>query len=434
MELTLLSMRVLLIDINPFMPPVTPISLGNIAAVLKASGHEVEVMSLGSNSMFSPQGVARFLKQYQPRLIGFGTYQRNIPHVRALAQLAKRVLPECRVVLGGPQVTFMPDAAVSALPEIDFLSRGEGEQAIRNIAEAMSHGVGGQPIPGVTTRKEGGECITGPSIEVARELDEYPSPWLTGVLDPAAMDESIILTSRGCPNNCCFCYTPAAFGPGTCSQSVERVLEDLAFVSQHGTGRLWFADPNFSFSETRVVEILEGILERGIASRMWIETRADMLTPQLIELMKRAGVHSIAMGLESASPNVYPALKKGIDPEQIEQAARSAIDSGLDVELFSQFALPNETKEDALQTLQFVMNCGVKIQGNSNAQQMHLYFGTELYSNHRERGIKPLRDDLPPYLAIGGAFETDWMTSAEIKQVETAWRAESADGGRRVVS
>jgi radical SAM superfamily enzyme YgiQ (UPF0313 family) len=427
-------MRVLLIDINPFMPPVTPISLGNLGAVLKASGHAVEVISLGSNSMFSQQGVVSYLRRYRPHLIGFGTYQRNIPHVRALAQLAKRVLPDCRVVLGGPQATFMPDAAVSALREVDFLSRGEGEQVIRNIAEAMEQGVEGQPIAGATIRTAGGECISGPPIEVQRELDEYPSPWLTGVLDPAAMDESIILTSRGCPNNCCFCYTPAAFGPGTCSQSVERVLEDLAYVSQKGTGRLWFADPNFSFSETRVVEILEGILHRGLKVSMWIETRADMLTPELIDLMKRAGVHSIAMGLESASPNVYPALNKGIDPEQIGQAARTAIASGLEAELFSQFALPNETRDDALQTLRFVMDCGVKIQGNSNAQQMHLYFGTDLYANYGERGIKPLRSDLAPYLAIGGAFETDWMTSEEIMQVERAWRAESVDGGKRVVS
>ena len=54
-------MRVLLIDINPFMPPVTPISLGNLGAVLKESGHEVEVMSLGSNSMFSANGLVCFL-------------------------------------------------------------------------------------------------------------------------------------------------------------------------------------------------------------------------------------------------------------------------------------------------------------------------------------------------------------------------------------
>jgi radical SAM superfamily enzyme YgiQ (UPF0313 family) len=413
-------MRVLLIDLNPFMAPVTPISLGHLGAVLKVAGHDVEVLSLGSNSSFSPRGFVDYIKDNPPRLVGFGTYQQNISHVRAIARMVKQASPETRVVLGGPQATFMPDASLSAMPEIDHLSRGEGELVIQAVAEAVDAGASDQPIVGATSRTAVGECVTGPMVEGPEHLDDYPSPWLTGVLDPAAMDESIMLTSRGCPNNCCFCYTPAAFG--------------IAYVARKGTGRLWFADPNFSFSEARVVAILEGILHREIPVSMWVETRADMLTPGLTDLLKRAGVHSIAMGLESASPNVYPALHKGIEPERIGRAARTALEAGLDVELFSQFALPNETREDALHTLEFVKNCGVKIRGNSNAQQMQLYFGAELYADYEERGIKPLRDHLPPYLAIGAAFETDWMSGREIKEVESAWRAESLDGGKRIVS
>ncbi len=427
-------MRALLIDINPFMPPVTPISLGNLGAVLKTEGHRVEVVSLGSSSRFSPRGLVDFLKEYDPKLVGFGTYQRNIPHVRAIARMVKAVLPESKVALGGPQVTFMPEAALSAMPEIDYLSRGEGELVIKAIAEAIDGDTSGQPIAGVTSRTIEGQYLTGPAPEPLADLDGYSSPWLTGVLDPASMEESIMLTSRGCPNNCSFCYTPAAFGRNTRSQSVERVLEDIAFVSKKGSGKLWFADPNFSFSEKRVIEILEGILSRGLTVNLWVETRADMLNPEIIDLMKRAGVHSIAMGLESASPNVYPALNKGIEPERIGQAAREALAAGLDVEFFSQFALPNETKLDALQTLKFVKECGVKIQGNSNAQQMQLYFGAELYSSCREHGIRPTMENLQPYLAIGGAFETEWMSQEEIKQVKNIWRAESRDGGKRVVS
>jgi anaerobic magnesium-protoporphyrin IX monomethyl ester cyclase len=427
-------MRVLLIDINPFMAPVTPISLGNLGAVLQGEGHEVEVISLGGSSRFSPWGLAEHLKGQRPRLVGFGTYQENISHVLAIARIVKKALPESRVVLGGPQATFMPEAALSAMPEVDYLSRGEGELVIRAIADAVEEGAPERPIAGATSRTADGEFLTGSMPEVPKSLDDYASPWLTGVLDPSSMDESILLTSRGCFSNCRFCYTPAAFGRKIRSQSVERVLEDITYVSKKGTGRLWFADPNFSFSERRVVEILEGILSRGLDVSMWIETRADMLTPGLIDLMKRAGVASIAMGLESASPNVYPALNKGIDPDTIGQAARSALAAGLDVELFSQFALPNETREDALETLRFVKDCGVKIRGNSNAQQMQLYFGAELTSKHRECGIRPLRDDLPPYLAIGAAFETEWMSEEEIKRVKSAWRAESLDGGKRVVS
>ena len=65
---------------------------------------------------------------------------------------------------------------------------------------------------------------------------------------------------------------------------------------------------------------------------------------------------------------------------------------------------------------------------------MHLYFGTKFHASPNEHGIRPLRDDLPPFLAIGGEFETEWMSKKEINEVKSAWRAESLDGGKRVVS
>jgi radical SAM superfamily enzyme YgiQ (UPF0313 family) len=289
-------------------------------------------------------------------------------------------------------------------------------------------------VPGATRRTADGGILTGPSIEPARDLDRYPSPWLSGILDPSAMSESIMLSSRGCPHSCAFCYTPAAFDRRIRYNSIDRVLEEIAYVAERGTGRLWFADPNFSFSEKRVIGILEGILSRDLQVEMWVETRADMLTPELIRLMKRAGVYLVAMGLESASPNVYPGLNKNLEPEAIREAARLALEAGLDVELFSQFALPNEALEDAMATLEFVKGCGVKIQGNSNAQQMQLYFGSEICADYAQYGVIPLREGFPPYLSIGTEFETRWMSKGEIDAIKRASKAESLDGGKRVVS
>jgi len=406
-----------------------------MGAVVKGMGHEVRVLSLGSTSTFSPRGMAAFLADFAPRVVGFGAYQRNLLHVRALARMVREVLPGAAVVLGGPQATFLPDEALAAMDEVDYVSRGEGEQVFGAIVQAVD-GAGDthEVVPGTTLRTCEGQCLDGPDPGPPADLDSYPSPWLTGVLDPGELDECIMLTSRGCCNNCSFCYTPRAFGRRIRSQSVERVLEDISRICREGTGRLWFADPNFSYNELRVVRLLEGILSRGLKPEMWIETRADMLHPELIKLLLRAGVHTVALGLESASENVYPALDKDISPEAIGQAARTMLQHGMDVELFSQYALPGETYDDALRTLAFVKDCGVPIRGNSNAQQMQLYFGSGLCDDLARNGIRPLRDDLPPYLSIGAEFETDWMSADEIRQVKEAWRAESLDGGKRVVS
>ena len=427
-------MKALLIDFSPFMPPVTPISIRYLGAALKGHGHEAEVLGLGSTSRFSPDAFRTRLQALSPDLVGFVTYQRNIFQVKALAALVKQAVPGAAVIMGGPQTPFLPDRALDGLPHVDFLCRGEGEAVILSLAEAVASGLDGSAVPGTTSRAPGGEYVTGPAVTPARDLDTHPSPWLTDILDPAAMDEAILLTSRGCPFRCAFCYTPTAFGGNVQAHSVDRVLEDIAYVVRRGSGRLWFADPNFSYKESRVVKILEGIARRTLKVEMWIETRADMVNRELLALMKRAGVTLVAMGLESASSEVFPHLDKNLDPDRIRMAVDRAFEAGLDVELFSQFALPHERFQDAMATLKFVKDAGVKIRGNSNAQQMQIYHGSRIAEDPNRFGVKPLRDVFEPYLSIGTEFETEWMTRDEIDRVKRAWRAESLDGGKRVVS
>lgn len=426
-------MRVLLIDFNPFAQAVTPISVAYLAATLRRRGHAAEVIGLGSTSRFSPAGLRAYLAETRPDLVGFSAYQRNMHAVGGLARLVKEST-EAATVLGGPQATFLPDRALFDLPAIDFVSRGEGEQAVVDIVEALEGGARSSAIPGVTSRLADGEVATGPKRAPTKHLDDYPSPWLDGVLDPAATEECILLTSRGCPYNCAFCYTPAAFDRTIRYHSHERVLEEIEWVARRGTGRLWFADPNFSFSTKRVTALLEAILHRGLEVQMWLETRADMLGSELLALMKRAGVHTLAMGLESASRNVMPGLDKDLELAQIRRAVELAFEHEIDVELFSQFGLPRESFTDAMQTLEFVKSCGVTIRGNSNAQQMQLYFGSDICARYQEYGIVPLRDRFPSWQSIGAAFETRWMSAAEIERAKRAWRAESLDGGKRMVS
>jgi hypothetical protein len=105
----------------------------------------------------------------------------------------------------------------------------------------------------------------------------------------------------------------------------------------------------------------------------------------------------------------------------------------MEVELFSQYGLPRERFEDALQTLDFVRNC-VPVQGNTNAQQMRLYFGTPFGDHAGEYGIRPLDQERPPYLSVGSRYETDWMSVEEMHRVRDLWKEASQDGGKRMVS
>ena len=290
-------------------------------------------------------------------------------------------------------------------------------------------------VPGTSTRVDDGSWLRGDPIVPPDDLDGYPSPWLDGVLDPADWDEAIMLTSRGCPHHCAFCVTPAAFGPTTRAHSVERVLDDISVVARRGKGRLWFADPNFSYDADRVHAILEGIARRDLAVEMWIETRADMLSPELLRLLARTGVHTLALGLESAVPRVLDRSGKAIEPEAIRHAAVTALARRPRCRaLLAVRSSRRGQSRTRSPTLRFVQDCGVAVRGNSNAQQMQLYFGSAIIRNPRGARDPPPARRLPAYLALGDEFETEWMSREDMDEVRAAWSAASADGGKRIVS
>ncbi|RLB88800.1 MAG: hypothetical protein DRH10_07030 [Deltaproteobacteria bacterium] len=427
-------MNVLLIEINPFVPVSTPISLGYIAAFLKSRGFSAKIVTIGQDTPVSLSSLKDIITSFRPSLVGLSAYQRTMLYVIGLASLVKRIDSRIKIAIGGPQATFMPSAAFGELTDIDYLSRSGGEMTLLQIARAIENGTPFSGLAGVSYKTADGNVVDTGEIESFADLDNYPSPYLDDVFDYANMKEAIMLTSRGCPHKCIYCYTPNAFKHTVAFHSTERVIEEIKWIRKKGIRRLWFADPNISFKPSRLAEILDKLLMESLDTDIWLQTRADLVTPELMKQMKRAGVNTIAFGLESASERVLAGLGKSISLEKVAEAIRIAQSQGIEVELFTMFGLPHETFEDAVKTLEFVRKNRVKIMGNTNSQQMQIYFGTDIARHYEDYGIRPLNTRRPVYLSIGSQYETDYMSHSEIRRVQELWRARSLDGGRRIVS
>jgi anaerobic magnesium-protoporphyrin IX monomethyl ester cyclase len=317
---------------------------------------------------------------------------------------------------------------------VDYVCRSSGEVTLHAIAEAISEGAPFSDLSGVSYKNADGAVHDTEALEGFVDLDRYPSPYLNDVFDYSLMREAIMLTSRGCPHHCIYCYTPHAFQHKVTFHSPDRVIEEIKWVRKKGVRRLWFADPNISYKWARFEELLDRILAGGLEMEMWLQTRADLVNPALMKKMKQAGVSTIAFGLESASEQVMPRLDKQVSIDKVAGAIRLAQSQDIEVELFTMFGLPYETFEDAVITLEFVKKNNVKIMGNTNSQQMQIYFGTDMARHYEDYNIRPLNTKRPPYLSIGCQYETDHMNIDEINRVQALWRAHSLDRGRRIVS
>jgi anaerobic magnesium-protoporphyrin IX monomethyl ester cyclase len=427
-------MNILLIEINPFAPTMTPISLGYIAAFLESKGFRTKIVIVGQDTSLSRSGFHELITRFQPALVGLTAYQRTMLYVRGFANLIKSMDNNIKVAIGGPQATFMPSAAFKELADIDYICRSSGEVTLLRVAQAIKNRTPFSDLTGVSYKDTQGVVFDAPEIEGFTELDHYPSPYLNDIFDYSCMNEAVMLTSRGCPYHCIYCYTPHAFKHKITFHSVDRVMEEIKWVTKKGVKRLWFADPNISCKPERLIEIFDRILTESIDVKMWVQTRVDLVTPELMKMMKRAGVGVIAFGLESGSDRVLTKLGKKITTEQVAGAIRLAQDQGIEVELFTLFGLPHETFEDAVKTLDFVKKNKVKIMGNSNSQQMQIYFGTHLAKHYKDYNIRPLNNSYPAYLSIGSQYETEWFGGNELQKIQNMWRAHSLDGGKRIVS
>ena len=417
--------KVLLFNLPPLGGDLFPISLGYIAASLASHNIGSVIGEIDSVTSLTDREIVKFILKFKPAVVGIAVYQVNIRLAIQLAGLVKECDPSIVVAIGGPQATFMPGQALAQMPAVDVIIRGEGETVLPELVDCLTCRRDISRVKGIVFRGEDGIYGTeaGPLV---RNLDDFPSPYQSGVFRWSDHSGAAMLTSRGCTYNCGFCYTPTAFRRTIRAHSTRRVLDDMKACVRNGIRRFFFADPSFTFDKKRVRAIMQGIINKRWKVEIWCETRSDLVDAQLLSLMAKAGVKYIAYGLESVDDKVNKALNKRIDLRQFAETIRMTQSMGIEPEVFTLYGLPKQTRESALKTLRFLQDLGVKISYNSAGQQLFLFFGTDVLKHPRRYGIRLLMKRGTLYLSPGADFETDWMTKKDIAFVARKYKEAAA--------
>ena len=339
----------------------------------------------GVNNVGHPvwRQLAQALEAFQPEVVGITTMTIQYASALQTARVVKEWNRDCTVILGGPHASVMPRLMID-WPHTDLVVKGEGEDAFLEILKRLrSHGRDVETIPGVITKNNAGG-VDAPPQEIDR-LDDLPFPDRSALMKPESYspeDMGLILTSRGCPYHCSYCSN---FTRKTRFRSVENVLAEVCEVQKaFGTRQFMFKDDSFTLRRERIANFCTQIVEKRIDMLWECTTRLDLLDEGLMGLMKRAGCNRVGVGIESGDDEMLKTYNKRLTKQQIREGVRVLQHSSIFWTGYFMMALPMETQEQILRTLEFM----TELRPSYAAIGVYKpYPGTRLFAMAEELGL-----------------------------------------------
>ncbi|MDP2930956.1 MAG: radical SAM protein, partial [Chloroflexota bacterium] len=330
--------------------------LATIAAVLEKQGQAVVVVDANALKL-RPEDIAAHVGDAE--VVGLTAVTPTINTAIAIARHLKKANPNLTVVLGGAHATLLPEETLASAPEIDIIIRGEGEQTIVELLQALENKRPLHDVPGISYRRDG-KVLSNTLRSDYTDLDTLPFlayhllPWQKYRPHPPhgrALPFAAIITSRGCPYRCSYCSKPV-FGTKFRAQSAARVIAEIAYYQHRfGVKELAVYDDVFTLDRKRAYDIAEGMIKKGIKIDWTCETRVNLVDRDLLKMMKRAGCYAVAYGIESGSPEILDTLNKGITLAQVEEAVRLTREAGLQTIGYFMIGSPGESRETIVQTV-----------------------------------------------------------------------------------
>jgi len=302
----------------------------------------------------------RLVMSEQAELVAFSCYIWNIEKTLKIASDIKKINPETRILLGGPEVSFGVFELMHNHPAVDFVIKGEGEAVFRQLAEALSSQGAEKPSASAFEDidnlffRDKNDISAGPQSRGYLHLDSIPSPFEAGLVDlnkPLTYYE----TSRGCPFSCAFCLSSVE--GQVRSFSMERIRRDLLFLMQQKVLQIKLVDRTFNYDARRADDIWRFILEHNQSSRFHFEIAADLLNDASLEILKQvpADTFRFEIGVQSASGDTLKQVNRTADLGRIFYVVRRLrAETKIELHLDLVAGLPGENYAAFLASLQAV--------------------------------------------------------------------------------
>jgi anaerobic magnesium-protoporphyrin IX monomethyl ester cyclase len=371
-----------------------PLGIMYLSAILKRRGHLVRGVMLHRENIFD------VVQEFKPDMVGYSAMDcERAPIIKLNAQL-KQKHGELFSIVGGPLTTFSPDIVDDNY--VDAVCIGEGEEALLELVEALERSDDATAIKNIWI-KVNGNVHRNPVRPLIGNLDAIPFPdrnLFAGFKQGALYN---VVTSRGCPHDCTYCYNPKykalyrsldSHSPVR-YRSVDNIIAELEGIkTDFDPAVFWFQEDHFYIASKLLYEFAEKY-PAAIGKPFICSMRPEYLSSRkLVAALKKANCMAVFTGCESGNDHVRKAvLNRNLTNQQIIAAAETLQSFGIKVVFQNMVGIPTSSFQDDLETLELNVRCRPYYGWASICTP---YLGTELYEIARRAGCigKRYRDDL----------------------------------------
>ncbi|MFX1449451.1 MAG: B12-binding domain-containing radical SAM protein [Promethearchaeota archaeon] len=397
--------------------PTLPFSIIFIADYLLKRNIDVKFFDLRYDSH---KQVLDNISEYEPDYVGISVMTGpQIYNALMISKLIKQEYNKIKIVWGGIHSTILPSQTIRN-QLIDIIIRGEGEKSYYELVSGKNL----SQIKGLSLKKDK-KIIHNPNSNLldTTEVNELSIPW--ELINPNRYIENgnfNMITSRGCPFKCAFCYN-ALLNNIWRGWTAEKCIEEFDKVLDFGVKKILFYDDNFFANMKRIRLLFPYFKDNEI---IWkAELRVDRLTNSLAKEAKDHGCTQMYFGAESGSQRMLNVLNKNIFISDIIKSAKITKKHEILADYSWMIGIPGETKRDIRKTItlikkikKFNPNCEFSI------KILFPYPKTEIYEKAVKLGFKPPsnlldwarihRERAPEYLNNKNLLEMISITSAVV--------------------
>lgn len=306
-------------------------------------------------------------------LVGFQVFSDVYPALRELVPRIRELFPHAVIVAGGPHPSGAPEQSLRENPGLDYVVKGEGEEALEMLVRALLAGdlaVREGSIPNLVYLKGGRVVFNrhklidvdqyGPPAWEQLHPERYP-PVQHGTFHKSTRVVPII-TSRGCPYDCTYCAGRQITGRKIRRRSITSVVDEIEFLQKrYGFEEFIIEDENFTFYKEHVIGFSREIRNRGIKCFFSFPggIRIDRIDEEIVRALKEMGTYMVTVGIESGSPATLKAMKKSWDFDEVLRNIRLLKKYGLIVQGSFILGFSGETGDDIRATVDFALRSGI---------------------------------------------------------------------------